>query len=234
MEKTVLILGYGACGREIAGTLVQRGAKVIVGQRSKPANLPSEIEYIQIDILKSQNFVDAIKSLQSGLTEIVVSLGFAYESKVWARVWPEAMNNIIHVGEVTGVRVVFVDNLYMFGPQSAPISEDLPLYSGTALVKPKVRADITKIWMTACSEHRVKFVALRAPDFYGPACEQSHLGQAVFPNMISGKAAQFLVPLDVPHDYAYTPDIGRAVVELIYAGDDVCIWASLAHSMCAN
>jgi nucleoside-diphosphate-sugar epimerase len=38
--------------------------------------------------------------------------------------------------------------------------------------------------------------------------------------LAQGKAAMMLAPLDTPHDFAYVPDIARAVVSLIDAPDD--------------
>ena len=42
----------------------------------------------------------------------------------------------------------------------------------------------------------------------------------MFPFLIQGKSPQFVVPVDTPHDFAYTPDIGRAAIALIDADDD--------------
>jgi nucleoside-diphosphate-sugar epimerase len=230
MTKTVLILGYGICGKEVGKLLLLRGDKVIVGQRSRPKDLPSEAEYIQVNVLNKDGLIDAVKA-KPEISEIVIALGFIYESKVWADIWPKAMSNLIYLGETTGARLVFIDNLYMYGPQSKPLTEDMPLYTGTTLLKPKTRADITRMWMTASQDKRVKFTALRAPDFYGPKCVLSHLGEVVFPNMVQGKAAQFLIPLDNPHDWAYVPDIARAAVLLIDADDDC--YGQVWHVPCA-
>ena len=39
MTKKILILGYGATGKEVAKLLAQRGDEVIVGQRTEPKDL---------------------------------------------------------------------------------------------------------------------------------------------------------------------------------------------------
>ena len=233
MTKKILILGYGATGKEVAKLLAQRGDEVIVGQRTEPKDLFPGLKFVKVDVLNVNSFLESVKSVSTSIpfTDIVIALGFAYDHKVWAANWPKAMQNIIHVGEITKARLIFIDNLYMYGPQSVPLTEDLPLYSGSALKKPKVRADITRQWLTASNEHRVKFTALRAPDFYGPKCTLSHLGELVFPNIAQGKAPQFLVPLDIPHDFAYVPDIGRAAVVLIDADDDA--FGQVWHVPCA-
>lgn len=232
MPKTILVLGYGACGREVTKLLSERGDRVIIGQRSKPADLLPNSEHIKIDVLNKTAMVEALKDI-SGIAEIVVTLGFTYDYKVWGKMWPEAMANIIHLSDTIKARVVFVDNMYMYGPQptSDPINEDTTLYTGTQLRKPKIRADITNLWLAATKEKGIKFTALRAPDFYGPKCLLSHLGEFVFPPLVQGKSAQVLVPIDTPHDFAYTPDIGRAVVCLIDADDDC--YNQVWHVPCA-
>jgi nucleoside-diphosphate-sugar epimerase len=111
---------------------------------------------------------------------------------------------------------VFIDNLYQLGPQEKPRTEDMPL---TAFGnKPAILAKTTRIWMAA--RHRVRFAALRCPDFYGPGVVVSHLGANAFGELAKGKAAQMIAPPDTPHDFAYAPDIARAAVTLLDAPDD--------------
>jgi len=87
-------------------------------------------------------------------------------------------------------------------------------------VKPAVRSAITRQWMAAAEAGRVRFAALRAPDFYGPGVGNSHLGDYAFGALAKGKAAQFIVSPDMPHDVAYVPDFARGVVSLLDAPDD--------------
>jgi len=131
---------------------LKRGDKVIVGQRSRPNDLLPNAEYV--DILNKET-LNTLGKGKLELTEIVVSLGFKYDKRVWTEVWPIAMRNLISLGEESGARMIFVDNLYMYGPQSTVITEDMPLYNGKNLQKPQVRADITRMWMKACEEHRL-------------------------------------------------------------------------------
>jgi len=74
--------------------------------------------------------------------------------------------------------------------------------------------------MKASAERRVFWAALRAPDFYGPGVERSHIGDVGFGMLAKGKAATLIMPPDTPHDFAYVPDIARAAVTLLDAPDD--------------
>jgi nucleoside-diphosphate-sugar epimerase len=76
------------------------------------------------------------------------------------------------------------------------------------------------MWQQAAREGRVRWAALRAPDFYGPGVRNSHMGDSGLARVAQGKAAQVLMAPDMPHAFAYVPDIARAVVTLLDAPDD--------------
>jgi nucleoside-diphosphate-sugar epimerase len=94
-----------------------------------------------------------------------------------------------------------------------------------------VRAEVTRMWMKAAAEKRVLWAALRAPDFYGPGVERSHLGDVGFGMVAQNKAATLVMPPDTPHAMAYVPDIGRAAVSLLDADDDA--YGQAWHVPCA-
>jgi nucleoside-diphosphate-sugar epimerase len=165
----------------------------------------------------------------TGASQAVVTIGFAYSGAVWKRAWPRAMANLLAAAEQTGARVVHVDNMYMYGPHDGPLSEETPMLPRG--VKPKVRAGVTRLWQAAAAGRRVRWAALRAPDFYGPGVGNSHIGDTGLARLAQGRAAQMIMSPDIPHAFAYVPDIGRAVVSLLDAGDDVFnqVW----HVPCA-
>ena len=214
MQQTIVVFGFGAVGRPTTRMLLERGHTVRVAQRNRPADLPTGAEFIGCDVLDPQ----AVGRAVAGAAQVVVAIGFAYDAKVWRSAWPRAMKNLVEACAATGARMVFVDNLYMLGPQRAPLREDMPLSEAGA--KPAIRSDVTRIWSEAASVGRVRIAALRPPDFYGPGVALSHLGSSAFGALARGKPAVLLVPPDMPHDFAYVPDIARAVVTLLDAPDD--------------
>jgi len=214
MDYSTVILGYGATGRATADVLAVRGKPVRIAQRHAPADMPAGASFFACDVLDPQSVTAAIK----GADQVVLAIGFAYDAKVWRQAWPRAMSNVAEACAASGARLVFIDNLYMMGPQNAPLREDLPLSNQAA--KPAIRSDVTRIWMAAAEAGRLRVAALRPPDFYGPGVGQSHLGDQAFGALAKGKPAVLLAPPDTPHDFAYVPDIGRAVVTLLEAPDD--------------
>ncbi len=221
----VTIFGYGPTGIATADRLRARGTPVRVVQRKRPANLPAGVEFMTCDALDAGQVLAAM----TGAEQAVITIGFEYSGKVWKQVWPKATANFLAAAEKTNTRIVHIDNMYMYGPQDKPLHEDMPL---TAYgLKPAARSEATRMWQEAARRGRVKWAALRAPDFYGPGVTLSHLGETGFAAIAQGKAANLLMEADQPHAFAYVPDIGRAAVTLLDADDSAFnqVW----HVPCA-
>jgi nucleoside-diphosphate-sugar epimerase len=225
MDGRIVIFGYGPTGRATAERLVAEGREVVVAQRSAPAALPKGARFVACDALDSDAVVETARQGDA----FVVTIGFAYRGDVWQEVWPKAIGNFVAACEATGARMVFVDNLYMYGPQTAPLVETMPLT--TYGRKPAARAAVTRIWTEACAQGRARVAALRAPDFYGPGVGLGYLGDPSIGAMAKGKAAFVIGSPDIPHDYAYVPDIGRAVATLLSAPDSA--YGQAWHVPCA-
>ena len=210
MTSEILMIGYGPVGRATVALLHARGTPVRVAQRSRPADLPDGVAFTRCDVLDAASVAAAVK----GAPQVAVAIGFAYTGPVWERDWPVAMKNLLDACAAEGVRMVFLDNLYMYGPQTEPLVETMKLSDHGR--KPAARAKITRMWE---QDGRVKVAALRAPDFYGPGVLLSHVGETGLAAIAKGKAAMFVFNPDVLHDYAYVPDIGRAMVSLLDADD---------------
>jgi nucleoside-diphosphate-sugar epimerase len=216
MREKIVVLGYGSVGKAVVTQLLaqDQGRDIQVSQRHRPESVPDGVSFVACD----SQILASVKSACAGATQIVLAIGFAYERAIWADQWPRAMANVLQAAEETGARLVFVDNLYMYGPQRTPLLETMPLTS--VGVKPAARAAITRQWMTAHASGKVCVTALRAPDFYGPAVAQSHLGDLAFGALAKGKPAMLIVDPDQKHDFAYVPDIARGVISLLNAPNE--------------
>ena len=225
MNKNILILGYGAVGKATVSHLLEKGYSVTVAQRKVPKDLPEGVQFKPCDVLNGASVHDCFV----GFDQLVIAIGFEYTVKAWQKQWPTAMHNIVKASVKHVLRVVFVDNLYMYGPQTGVLHEELNLTDIQG--KPAVRAEITRIWQNAVHTNGLRFTSLRAPDFFGPQVLLSQFGDFVFGNLAKGKTAQFLVPIDQPHDFAYVPDIARAVEHLLNASDND--FGQVWHMPCA-
>ncbi len=212
MDGVTVVFGSGAVGRPIVERLAARGDRVRVAQRGVPAGLPAGVAHLRCDVLDA----DAVAQAVAGAAQVVLAVGFPYDARVWRRAWPRAMANILAACAASGARLVFIDNLYQLGPQTAPRHEEMALSESGE--KAAVLAEVTRLWQAA--RGRVRVAALRCSDFYGPGVGNSHLGGFALGAIARGGAAQLLVPPDTPHDFAYVPDIARAAVALLDAPDD--------------
>jgi nucleoside-diphosphate-sugar epimerase len=226
MSTDITIFGFGPVGRETTRRLLAQGVSVRVAQRHAPPDLPQGISFIACDVLDAE----AVGRATKGAQQIVVAVGFPYDGDFWRVAWPRAMTNFITACEETRARMVFVDNLYMYGPQNPPLREDMPLVPFG--VKPAVRVEATRIWMAAAEARRTRVAALRASDFYGPGVTLSHLGANAFGAIAERKRAFLLAPPDTQHDFAYVPDVARGVVTLLDAPDDA--YGHAWHLPCAS
>ena len=211
--KRVVVFGYGAVGRETTALLTARGDDVLVAQRSAPKQLPAGATFISCDVTDA----NSVATATAGREIAICAVGFPYSARIWQRAWPAAMNAMLRACEQAGARFVFADNLYMCGPVTAPLTETMLLTSYGQ--KPRIRAEITRLWQDAHAAGRVKAVAVRASDFYGPDVPNSILSMGIS-RMIAGKAALAPYSPDHPHDQTYVPDVARAVVTLCDAPDD--------------
>jgi nucleoside-diphosphate-sugar epimerase len=208
------VFGYGAVGRETAWLLASRGDAVRIVQRSEPKPLPAGCTFQASDVTDREATIRAC----AGADTVFCCIGLPYDSAVWRRTWPQAMANLIDGCAAAGARLVFADNLYMYGPEKRPLIEDMPLTDYGH--KPAIRSDVTRLWKAAHDSGRVRAVAVRAADFYGPAVATSVIAAYGVARYLDGKPALSPYYPDYPHDFDYVPDVARALVTLGDAPDD--------------
>ncbi len=225
MNDKVLVIGYGPVGAATTERLAALGRQVSVAQRKPPATLPEAIPFIPCDVERSASLRVAAR----GAAQIVLAVGLPYSGALWREMWPKIIDNVVETAAETGARVVFVDNLYMYGPQTTPLTESMALTN--VGLKPAARAAATRVWQVASASGRVKFAALRGPDFYGPGVGLSVLGDTGLGALARGKPAMWFNDVETPHDIAYVPDFARAVVSLLDAPDDA--YGQAWHLPCA-
>lgn len=214
MSKPIAVIGYGPIGAAVAARLSREGRDVRVLQRSAPARLPQGAVFAPCDVLDADSTAKALE----GAEQVICAIGFPYVSAVWERAWPQAMASLLSACAVSGARLVFADNLYMYGPRQGPLVETLPIVDYGR--KPRARAAATRLWQAAHEAGRVRVAAVRAPDFYGPGAVQSVLGAQTLGALARGKSAILIEPPDFPHDVAYVGDFARALITLADAPDD--------------
>ncbi len=203
-----VILGTGPVGTWIANTVIARGDRVRLVNRSgkRPALLRGEAQIVAADVS------DAIAAAAAadGASVVYQALNPPYHR--WHELFPALQDGALAAAKAAEARYVSIDNLYMYDSFSGPISEDTAVQPRSR--KGELRARMAAAVLAAHERGEVCASILRSSDYYGPGVTASAFGERVFPPILAGKAGEALGSLDIPHSYAYIEDVARAAVVL--------------------
>jgi nucleoside-diphosphate-sugar epimerase len=148
----------------------------------------------------------------SGSRLVFLVAGLRYEVAVWRSTWPAIMRNTIEACKRAGARLVFFDNVYMYGPVDGIMTEDTPFNPSSK--KGEVRAQVATMLLEEIKAGNLSALIARSADFYGPGATTGIPNVLVFDNLARGRAAFWLVKDSVPHSFSFTPDAARSLVAL--------------------
>jgi nucleoside-diphosphate-sugar epimerase len=203
-----VVFGAGQVGRVVAALLAERGVRVRVVSRHRPAGLAEGTDWRAADATD----LDAASDAAKGAAVIYQCLNAPYTQ--WPERFPPLQRGVLTAAERAGALLVSLENLYGYGSTGGrPMTEDLPLAATT--VKGRTRAAMTEELLAAAEAGRVRIAIGRASDFFGAGVTQgSTLGERVFGNALAGRRADFIGNADLPHTYSYVPDIAAGLVTL--------------------
>lgn len=201
----ITILGAGGpIANELVKLLVPKQRVRLVGRT--PKLLPGT-EVFAADLAEPEQARSAIE----GSTIVHLLVGLQYDLKVWREFWPRIMTNTIEACKRSGARLIFFDNIYMYGDVSH-MTEENP-YAPVSR-KGEVRAQIATQLMREVQAGNLHAMIARAADFYGPLTEHGVPNLLVFKPYAAGAKASWLVNADVPHSFTFTPDAARGLAML--------------------
>src|SRR5690349_13249282 len=118
----ITILGAGgAIGNELVKHLVVKNQPFrLVSRNPKPAS--GVMENFAADLTDRDQTIQAV----AGSTIVYLLVGLKYDLKVWQEMWPRVIANAIEACKRTGARLVFFDNVYMYGRVSGQMTEETP------------------------------------------------------------------------------------------------------------
>jgi nucleoside-diphosphate-sugar epimerase len=214
-----IILGAGGpVSNALTKELLQKGEKVRLVSRRPVTEFPGA-GWMQADLKNGA----AVRQVVDGASVIYLCAGLQYDKKVWAAEWPPVMQNFIDAGKATGARLIFFDNVYMYGPVDGAMTEDTPYRP--ASVKGEVRARIAEQLMSEARAGNVKASIARATDFYGSHSFNSFADSLVLVKYAGKKKASWLGDPSRKHSFTYVPDAGKALYTLgQHPGSDNQVW----------
>jgi nucleoside-diphosphate-sugar epimerase len=208
-NKLHVVLGTGAIGRAIMDELVKRGESVrMVNRSGRMDEIPAGVEVVASDLYDETK----VKEVTRGAKVVYQCSQPNYFE--WAEKFPPLQKSIIDALTGSDVKLVLVENLYMYGDTNGkPLTEDVPRNVHTR--KGKTRSEMSNAAFAAHREGRLCVTAGRGSDFFGAwGLPTAAMGERTFYPLLHGKAANLVGNIDAPHTHTYISDFGKALVIL--------------------
>ena len=200
------ILGAGgAVANALTRELINNNDTVRLVSRKPIENDSKNVSWKKADLLNYDELLAASK----GSTVIYLTAGLVYDKKIWAAQWPVIMQNFINLGKETGARLIFFDNVYMYGLVDGPMKEDTPYKPSS--VKGGIRAKIANMLMDEAKAGNIHATIARGADFYGTDNMNSFFDMMVLDKYAKKQSAQWIGKPDKLHNFSYIPDMGKGM-----------------------
>ena len=203
------ILGAGGpVANALTRELIKHNETIRLVSRREVAIKADNVSWKKADLLNYEQVLEASR----GSKVIYMCAGLVYDAEIWREQWPVIMQNIINVAKATNARLIFFDNIYMYGLVNGPMKEDTPYNPSSE--KGKVRAAVANMLMDEIKAGNIQASIARAPDFYGTDSMNSSFDMMVLDKYAKKQTAQWIGDVNKLHNYIYLPDAGRAMFML--------------------
>ena len=206
-DLQVVLGAGGGTGRAIVDELVRQGRRVRAVSRSgRVAGLPAGVGQVGADLYGVGSATDAV----AGASVVYHAAQPPYAE--WAGSFERMNDAVARAAGAAGARLVFADNLYMYGPGSSPMTEATPQRATDRKGAQRIRlaADL----LARHERGEVEVAIGRSSDYFGPHGVNTGVGERAFGAILSGKAAAGVGSIDQAHSFSYLPDLARAMVVL--------------------
>lgn len=201
-----VIGGNGTIGAVAVRHLAAAGCEVRIVQRH-PRTIEGAVATASADVFDLDGLTKAVE----GSDVVYLILGLPYDAKVWLEGFPRAVSHAVEAARRVGARLVYFDNVYMYGPVEGVMTEDTP--DNPTTQKGLARARAARVLMEAVEKGAIRGLIARSADFYGDYRPFDQV-KAIAEKLVKGQKAQLLLRDDKVHSLTYIPDAGRAVAAL--------------------
>jgi nucleoside-diphosphate-sugar epimerase len=200
------ILGAGGVIADtLAPELISRQIPVRLVSRHPKAPLQGATT-LAADLTDASQALEAI----TGSSIVYLCIGLPYNYSIWRQQWPRIMDNTISACQKTNARLIFFDNVYMYGKTDGPMTEETPYDPSSR--KGDLRARLATQVMSEVRKGNIVATIARAADFYGPGAGKTSIPDiTIFQRLAKNQRAQWLANAHVPHSFTYTPDAAKAL-----------------------
>jgi nucleoside-diphosphate-sugar epimerase len=215
---TTILGAGGPIGNELAKILAAKDQPFrLVGRNPKPV---AGGALFPADLSDREQTIQAVE----GSKVVYLLAGLKYNIGVWQELWPKIMANAIEACKRAEAKLIFFDNVYMYGKVAGPMTEDTPY--APCSKKGEIRAKIATALMDEVQAGRLSAMIARSADFYGPDTQNGVPNVLVFEPLARRAKASWLVSAAVPHSLTFIPDAARGVAML---ADRESAWNQVWH-----
>lgn len=203
MKHTILGAG-GSIGNALTYELLKSNESVRLVSRKGYSILGAET--FKADISSYEETLNSVK----GSDIVYLLIGLVYDRKVWFETWPKIMKNVIDACKNYEAKLIFFDNVYMYGKVEGKMTEMTPYLPCS--VKGEIRANISNQLETEMKHNNLQAIIARSADFYGPyATNSSVLYFLVIDKMLKNKKPHWMGNDSKLHSFTYTLDCVKAL-----------------------
>jgi len=216
MQKVAIFGAAGAIGCALAPELERHGVQFRVVGRSRQKLEQAFGKFTQAEIFPADlNDARSAGAAARGVDTIFYCVGLPYPSH---HLHPVMVRTTIEAAVAVKVeRLVLPSSVYSYGvPRTVRVAETHPREPETR--KGKFRKDQEDLVFEAHRQGRLQGMVVRLPDFYGPHTEQG-LANLIFEAALARKTANWIGPVNTPHEFVYVPDAGPVIFDLASRSD---------------
>ena len=218
MTMTTILGAGGPIGNELAKILAKRNTPFrLVSRNPKPV---AGAELLAADLSDREQTIRAV----AGSNVVHLLAGLKYEFRTWQELWPRIMANVIEACKRAQAKLIFFDNVYMYGKVDGPMTENTPY--APCSKKGEIRAKIATSLMNEVKAGGLSAMIARSADFYGPDTQNGVPNVLVFEAFAKGSRASWLVNAAVPHSLTFTSDAARGLTLL---AERASVWNQVWH-----
>ena len=208
MSELHVVFGTGPLGLAVMRELRLRGKHVRMINRSSRVRFEKDLqtEVGGIDAADASR----TREVCEGAAVVYHCVGLPYPR------WPEfpaIAAGIVEGAAAAGAKLVYGDNLYMYGAVEGVMTEERP-YAATTK-KGRIRAAVARSLLDAHQAGKLRVAIGRGSDFFGPfATDAAMMGSRVFEHALTGKSAQVVGDPDRLHTFTFIDNFGKSLVTL--------------------
>ena len=206
----------GAIGPQVAAEFNRRGIpfRVVGRQRARLESTFGSMRHAEIFEADLADLRSASAAAR-GVDTIIYSVGLPYPSH---HLHPALMRTTLEAAAAMQVaRLALVSSVYAYGvPRTSRVAESHPREPQTR--KGQYRKDQEDLVLEAHKQGRIAGLILRLPDFYGPGADNS-LANPIFRAALAGKTANWVGPVNAPHEFVFVPDTGAVIADVAGRAD---------------